>query len=196
MIPCNCSRPVFVSQSEVTSVHRYPGPNRRERSKHSRNRPCSCDRRPRDDYSSISLEIAEFAQSLAGLLVGVGQRLVRVADRRIGIVPRTCLFIGALRRFTGPDDPSNAETGRLEVTVVDRLPPTDAVTEAVTKRFLDRETPHIETIEASELEIVALKDDPVRFSLDGERREYEAVEIGVRLQALRVCVGNEYVLGT
>ncbi|WP_339103897.1 diacylglycerol kinase family protein [Haloterrigena salinisoli] len=103
-----------------------------------------------------------------------------------------CLLVGALRGFTGPDEPSNAETGRLEVTVVDRLPPTDAIAEAVEQRLFDRETPHVTTIEASELEIVALEDDPVRFSLDGERREYDRVEIGVRPRALRVCVGEAY----
>ncbi|ELY63372.1 diacylglycerol/lipid kinase family protein [Natrinema versiforme] len=103
-----------------------------------------------------------------------------------------CLGIGTLRRFTGENEPSNARNGRLEVTIVDRVPPTDAIAEAVERRFLNRETPHVTTIEASELEVIALKDEPVRFSLDGERREYESVEIGVRPQALRVCVGEEY----
>ncbi|QLK26530.1 diacylglycerol kinase family lipid kinase [Natrinema zhouii] len=103
-----------------------------------------------------------------------------------------CLGIGTLRRFTGENEPSNARNGRLEVTIVDRVPPTDVITEAVERRFLSRETPHVTTIEASQLEVVALKDEPVRFSLDGERREYETVEIGVRPRALRVCVGEEY----
>lgn len=103
-----------------------------------------------------------------------------------------CLMIGALRRFIGENEPGNAETGRLEVTIVDRVPPTDAIAEAVERRFFDRETPHVTTIETSALEVVALGDEPVRFSLDGERREYERVEIGVRPRALRVCVGAEY----
>ncbi len=103
-----------------------------------------------------------------------------------------CLGIGTLRRFTGENESSNARNGRLEVTIVDRVPPTDAIAEAVERRFLSRETPHITMIEASQLEVVTLDDEPVRFSLDGERREYETVEIGVRPRALRVCVGKEY----
>ncbi|WP_207591667.1 diacylglycerol kinase family protein [Halomontanus rarus] len=103
-----------------------------------------------------------------------------------------CLLIGTLRRFTDEDEPSNAEDGRLEVTVVDRLPPMDAIAETVERRLFHQETPHSTSIEASELEIVALEDDPVQFSLDGERREYATVEIGVRPRVLRVCVGDEY----
>ncbi|QSW98628.1 diacylglycerol/lipid kinase family protein [Haloterrigena alkaliphila] len=103
-----------------------------------------------------------------------------------------CLLVGSLRRFTDEDEPSNAENGQLKVTVIDRLPPTDAIAEAVEQRVFDRETPHVTTIEAAELEIVALEDEPVRFSLDGEPREYERVEIGVRPRALRVCVGEAY----
>ncbi|WP_226006740.1 diacylglycerol/lipid kinase family protein [Natrinema salinisoli] len=103
-----------------------------------------------------------------------------------------CLLIGTLRRFVAENEPSNAEDGRLEVTVVDRVPPTDAIAEAVERRFFDRETPHVTTIETSALEVVALEGEPVQFSLDGERREYDRVEIGVRPRALRVCVGAEY----
>ncbi|MFC7212565.1 diacylglycerol/lipid kinase family protein [Saliphagus sp. GCM10025334] len=103
-----------------------------------------------------------------------------------------CLLIGTLRHFTGENEPSNAEGGHFEVTIVDRVPPTDAITEAVERRLFSRDTPHVTTIEASELEVVALEDEPVRFSLDGERREYEKVEIGVLPRALRVCVGAEY----
>jgi YegS/Rv2252/BmrU family lipid kinase len=103
-----------------------------------------------------------------------------------------CLLIGTLRRFIGENEPSNAEDGRLEVTIVDRVPPTDAIAEAVERRFFNRETPHVTTIETSALEIVALEDEPVQFSLDGERRAYDRVEIGVRPRALRVCVGAEY----
>lgn len=103
-----------------------------------------------------------------------------------------CLLIGTLRRFTGGDEPANATDGRLEVAVIDRVPPTAALAEVVERRFLDRETPHVTTIDATELTVVALEDDPVRFSLDGERREYERIEIGVRPRAFRVCVGAEY----
>ncbi|MFC6718030.1 diacylglycerol/lipid kinase family protein [Natrialbaceae archaeon GCM10025810] len=105
-----------------------------------------------------------------------------------------CLVIGVLRRFTGANEPSNAERGRLEVMIVDRVPPTDALADVVKRRFLDRagENSCVTTIEARDLEIVALEDEPVRFSLDGEIRSYEALEIGIRPGALRVCVGEEY----
>ncbi|WP_222914490.1 diacylglycerol kinase family protein [Natrinema sp. SYSU A 869] len=107
-----------------------------------------------------------------------------------------CLLIGTLRHFTGENEPLNAQTGRLEVTIVDQMPPADAIAEAVERRLFSRETPHVTTIEASELEVVALEDEPVRFSLDGEHRKYETVEIGVQPRALRVCVGEEYSSGT
>ncbi|NUC72322.1 diacylglycerol kinase family lipid kinase [Haloterrigena sp. SYSU A558-1] len=134
------------------------------------------------------IEGVRTARQFDGLEVAVDV----VADGEERVWEALCLLVGALRGFTGPNEPSNAETGRLEVTVVDRLPPTGAIAEAVERRFFDRETPHATTIEASELEIVSLEDEPVRFSLDGEPREYDRVEIGVRPGALRVCVGEAY----
>ncbi|WP_247729710.1 diacylglycerol/lipid kinase family protein [Halovivax limisalsi] len=103
------------------------------------------------------------------------------------------VLVGVLRDFTGENDPSNAETGRFEVTIVEQVPPTDAVAELVEQRLLDRETPHVTTLEATALEIDARTDEPVAFSLDGERRAYDHLDIRIRPAALRACVGTDGV---
>ncbi|AEH39156.1 diacylglycerol/lipid kinase family protein [Halopiger xanaduensis] len=102
-----------------------------------------------------------------------------------------CLLIGNLRRFVGGNEPANAEDGRLEVTIVDRVSPTDAIAGAI-ERLVRRESSRVATIEATAVEVVALDDVPIEFSLDGEPQTHDAVEIGVRPGALRVCVGADY----
>ena len=102
-----------------------------------------------------------------------------------------CLLVGNLRRFTDESDVARAEDGALEVTIVEQVPTTDAVAAALEQRFLDRETEHVTTLEATALEVVGLEDEPVRFSLDGEISDYDATTISVRPGALRVRVPAE-----
>jgi diacylglycerol kinase family enzyme len=51
------------------------------------------------------------------------------------------LLVGNLRRFTKVGGQANAEDGLLEVAIVERMPPTDAVAEAIEQRLFHQDTP-------------------------------------------------------
>ncbi|WP_336365217.1 diacylglycerol/lipid kinase family protein [Halalkalicoccus salilacus] len=103
------------------------------------------------------------------------------------------VFAGNLRRFMEANERANAEDGTLEITIVEPLSGIDAIVETVARRLLHRETPHVTDLQSDRLEISALDDTQVRFSLDGEIRSGETVRISVRPRALSIRVGDEYV---
>ena len=102
------------------------------------------------------------------------------------------VLVGNVRRFAEAGGQADAEDGLLEVTIVEELPARDAVVEAVEQRLLHRETPHVTELRASRLEFDSLDGEPVTFSLDGEIRRFERVELSLRPKALRVRVGDGY----
>ena len=103
------------------------------------------------------------------------------------------VLAGNLRRFMEENERANAEDGTLEITIVEPLSVIDAVVESVKRRLLHRETSHTTDLQSDRLEIIGLDDAPVTFSLDGEIRNYETVQISVRPRVLSVRVGDEYV---
>jgi YegS/Rv2252/BmrU family lipid kinase len=102
------------------------------------------------------------------------------------------VLVGNARRFAKEGGQADAEDGLLEVTIVERLPASDAVVEAVEQRLLQWDTDHVTELRASRLDFSGLDGEPVTFSLDGEIREFERVRLGVRPSALRVKVGEGY----
>lgn len=101
------------------------------------------------------------------------------------------VLVGNVRQFAKTGGQANAEDGLLRVTIVEEMPPSDALVEAVEQRVLHEETPHVTDLRASELDVACLGGD-VQFSLDGEIRPFEDVRIAVRPRALRVKVGEGY----
>lgn len=101
------------------------------------------------------------------------------------------LLIGNLRGFDASGR-ANAEDGRLEVAIVEQMPTFEAVAEAIEQRLLDQETQHITTLTATELEIATLDDSAATFSLDGEIRQFDEVQVSVLPQVLDVRVGDSY----
>ena len=103
------------------------------------------------------------------------------------------LLVGNLRRFAGEGGQANAEDGLLDVTIAERMPPTDLVEEAIEQRLFGRdETDHVTHLRASRLDVTGLDGDPLTFSLDGEIRELDAVAMYARPRTLSVPVGDDY----
>lgn len=102
------------------------------------------------------------------------------------------LLIGNLRLLSKAGGRANAEDGLLEVSIVEQMPPVEAVTEAIEQRLLQQETPHVTNITTTRLDIAGLDETPVTFSLDGEIRTYTEVRISIRPQVLGVRVGEAY----
>lgn len=72
------------------------------------------------------------------------------------------------------------------------MPSSELVAEAIEQRLLQQETPHVHDLQAVEVAIDSLGADPITFSLDGEIRTFETVQLGVRPRSLRMRVGAGY----
>jgi diacylglycerol kinase family enzyme len=102
------------------------------------------------------------------------------------------VLVGNARRFAKEGGQADAEDGLLAVTMVEQLPPHDAVVEYVEQRALQWDTDHVTELRASRLDFESLDWEPVTFSLDGEIRAFGRVQIGVRPGVLGVKVGADY----
>lgn len=102
------------------------------------------------------------------------------------------VLIGNIRRFVDGGGQANVEDGLLEVTIVERMPSTELVAEAIEQRLLHRDTPHVHSLKAKQLDIQSLDGEEITFSLDGEIREFTGAQIGVRPRAIRLRVGSAY----
>ena len=102
------------------------------------------------------------------------------------------ILVGNLRRFAKGGGQANAEDGVLEVTIVERMPSTELVAEAIEQRLLHRDTPHVRNITANRIAIDGLDGAEMTFSLDGEIREFTKAEMGIQPRAVRLCVGDAY----
>ena len=103
-------------------------------------------------------------------------------------------LVGNSRRFVEEGGQAAMEDGLLEVVVIERMPPGDIVAEAFAQRVLGRTTDHVFHTQASQLSIEGADGDPIDFSLDGEPRSHDHLEIHARPLALRVCVGPAYAI--
>lgn len=103
-----------------------------------------------------------------------------------------CALVGNSRRFVEEGGQADLEDGLLEVVVIEQMPAGDIVAEAFAQRVLGRSTDNVFHTQASQLTIGALDDDPIEFSLDGESRTHDRLDIYTRPLSLRVCVGPDY----
>lgn len=103
------------------------------------------------------------------------------------------LLVGNLRRFDGDSRQANAEDGVFDVSIVEQMPPIEAITEAIEQRLFHRETDHVTSRTAVSLDIASLDENAVTFSLDGEIRTFERIRVSMRPRELGVRVGESYV---
>lgn len=103
-----------------------------------------------------------------------------------------CALVGNVRRFVGHGGQANAEDGLFDVVVIERMPASDIVAEATAHRLFGRDTEHVIHVQASQLELRGLDDEPITFSLDGEMSAHERLVLHADPRALTVCVGPSY----
>lgn len=104
-----------------------------------------------------------------------------------------CLLVGNGRRFSlRGETQADMEDGHLDVTIVENVPASDSVQEALAERLLGSESASTERMRASQLDIRSLGGERVNFSLDGEMVRDDDTSIRVREAALTVPVGETY----
>ena len=102
-----------------------------------------------------------------------------------------CVLVGNSRRFTNRIGQANVEDGLFDVTVIEEMPRSDRVAEAITQQLLGRDTEHVERFFARRLRIVG-HDRSIDFSLDGEISTHDELDLQVRPGALSMTVGPAY----
>lgn len=100
------------------------------------------------------------------------------------------VLVGNARKFVEEGGQADMEDGLFDVAVVERMPPGNLVTEALTHRILGEGTEHVQHFRAADVDVAS--DEPVRFSRDGELAEHEALYLSVRPRALDLRVGEAY----
>lgn len=102
-------------------------------------------------------------------------------------------LVGNCRRFTtARRAQANVEDGCFEVTIVERAPTVDLVSEAALDGLLDRETDHIVRRRTPSLSVEHRDGELVEYSLDGEMLTAETLSMATRERALTVAVGERY----
>lgn len=102
----------------------------------------------------------------------------------------TCVLVGNARKFIEEGGQADVEDGLFDVAVVDRMPASNLVAEAIGHRVLGRETPGVTHLQASELTISGT--EPITFSRDGELATHEMLRLRNEPRTLSVRVGPEY----
>ncbi|WP_255151244.1 diacylglycerol/lipid kinase family protein [Halorarius halobius] len=102
------------------------------------------------------------------------------------------VLVGNAREFIQGGGQANMEDGLFDVAVVEQMPPSGLVTEAVVDRLLGENTEAVTHFRASEVRIRETDDEPITFSRDGELAEHEHLTLRNRRRALDVRVGPDY----
>jgi diacylglycerol kinase family enzyme len=102
------------------------------------------------------------------------------------------VLVGNARRFVGEGGPADMEDGLFDVAVVEQMPASNLVAEAVAHRILGQDTEGVEHFRASELELRAPDGEPITFSRDGELAEHESLSLRVEPRTLTLRVGEDY----
>ncbi|MDS0298178.1 YegS/Rv2252/BmrU family lipid kinase [Halogeometricum sp. S1BR25-6] len=103
-----------------------------------------------------------------------------------------CVLVGNIRRFAKEGGQANVEDGHLEVVIIEQMPTTEMVAEALTQRVLGEETENVFHVRASQLQISTADEETIDFSLDGEPHSDSELILYTHPRSLRVCVGPDY----
>jgi diacylglycerol kinase (ATP) len=103
-----------------------------------------------------------------------------------------CVLIGNCRRFVRQGGQANVEDGLFDVVIIEEMPASNTVAEAMAHRLLGQDTEHVTHLQARQVEIEGLDGETIDFSLDGELSSYTSLVAHTRPHGLTVCVGPEY----
>jgi YegS/Rv2252/BmrU family lipid kinase len=102
-----------------------------------------------------------------------------------------CLLVGNSRQFVGEGGQADMEDGLLDVAIVERMPPTNLVAEAVGHRLFAADTPGVTHVRAEEISVTG-HHEPITFSRDGELSTHDKLALTVETQVLDLRVGPDY----
>lgn len=103
-----------------------------------------------------------------------------------------CVLVGNARQFAKELGQANVEDGLFDVTLIEQMPASNAVAEAIAQQLLGQDTEHVDRLQARRIDIENQRNEPIEFSLDGEIHVRDRLELRVRPAALSVCVGPDY----
>ena len=160
---------------------------------------------PADASTSASGELKERLGTLAFIVTAIEEALefdgldIRVeteetlpGDESSWAGDALCVLVGNARKFVDDDERANMEDGRFDVVIVERMPASSLVAEAVEQRLLGREdTDGIHHIRAREVGIES-DDGPITFSRDGEVSTHDALDMRLLRGELDIHVGESY----
>lgn len=158
---------------------------------------------PADASVATSSELKERFGSLAFVIAGL-QEVATYEELHLGVKAVSqdeettwtgdalCVLVGNIRRFAKEGGQANVEDGLFDVTIIEQMPAIELLAEATAQRLLGHDTEHVLHVQASRLEIDGLHGESIDFSLDGELRVHDRLELHTRPHALTVCVGPEY----
>jgi diacylglycerol kinase family enzyme len=153
---------------------------------------------PADASTATSDELKERFGTLAFLVAGARETLafdplhIRVVTDDGVVFDGSALsvLVGNARKFVEEGGQAAMEDGEFDVAVVEEMPASNAVTEAVAHRLLERGTEGVTHLHASSVTIESAI--PTAFSLDGELREARELPLSIRPRALDLRVGDGY----
>jgi len=103
-----------------------------------------------------------------------------------------CILVGNARKFVEEGGQADMEDGLVDVAIVEQMPASNLVTEAIEHRLLGRETEGVTHIQASSLTVGSRDGEPITFSRDGEVAEHDRLSLSVTPGALSLRVGDDY----
>ncbi|MFD1644369.1 diacylglycerol/lipid kinase family protein [Haloarchaeobius litoreus] len=103
-----------------------------------------------------------------------------------------CVLVGNARKFVEQGGQADLEDGLFDVAVVERMPTSNLVAEAVQHRLLGSGSENVTHFQAARVTVSDADGEPITFSRDGELSEHERLALDVSSGALDLRVGAGY----
>ncbi|WP_257299676.1 diacylglycerol kinase family protein [Haloarchaeobius sp. FL176] len=103
-----------------------------------------------------------------------------------------CVLVGNARKFVEQGGQADLEDGLFDVAVVEQMPTSNLVAEAVQHRLLGSGSENVTHFQADRVAVSDTDGEPITFSRDGELSEHEHLALDVSAGALDFRVGADY----
>ncbi|WP_440990632.1 diacylglycerol/lipid kinase family protein [Haloarchaeobius baliensis] len=103
-----------------------------------------------------------------------------------------CVLVGNARKFVEQGGQADLEDGLFDVAVVEQMPTSNLVAEAVQHRLLGSGSENVTHFQAARVTVSDADGEPIAFSRDGELSEHERLALDVSSGALDLRVGAGY----
>ncbi|WP_435344335.1 diacylglycerol/lipid kinase family protein [Haloarchaeobius sp. HRN-SO-5] len=103
-----------------------------------------------------------------------------------------CVLVGNARKFVEEGGQADLEDGLFDVAVVEQMPASNLVTEAIQHRLLGSGSENVAHFQATRVTVSDTNGDAITFSRDGEMSEHERLAFHVAPGAIDLRVGPGY----